>query len=77
MPDFKFVFPSQSADNYVELTSATSGPSLSQVTACVWVKVTQVAPMVLFSYKSSLNNNALTIIATDTTLTVVVSGSWK
>ena len=77
MADFKFVFPSRSADNYVELKSATSGPSLTKLTACVWVKVAQASSMALFNYKTSEQNNALTLIAKDTEFTFVVSSTWK
>ena len=78
MPDFKFIFPSQSVDNYVELNNATTGPNIRYVTACVWVKVTHSAPaMVLFNYKTSLNLNTLTMVAEDTSITCVVRGIWK
>ena len=78
MADFKFVFPSRSAENYVKLTSATSGPSLQQVTACVWVKVAQASPMALFNYKTSEQNNAFTLLAKDTeSFTFAVSATWK
>ena len=77
MPDFKFIFPSQSVDNYVELQNATNGPNIRYVTACVWVKVAQSSPMVLFSYKTTLNLNTLSIVATETDITCVVRGNWK
>ena len=78
MPDFKFVFPTRSVDNYVELTSATSGPSITAITACVWVKVAQASSMALFNYKTSDSLNALTLTATDAaSFSFAVSNQWK
>ena len=78
MPDFKFVFPTRSVDNYVELASAASGLSIKKITACVWVKVAQASPMALFNYKTSDSLNALTLTATDTaSFSFAVSNQWK
>lgn len=78
MPDFKFVFPTRSVDNYVELTSAASGLSIKKITACVWVKVAQASPMALFNYKTSDSLNALTLTATDAaSFSFAVSNQWK
>ncbi|KAL9960798.1 hypothetical protein ACROYT_G034300 [Oculina patagonica] len=77
MSDFKFVFPTQSTDNFVQLHSAIpDSAEMTKFTVCLWVKISVEVTMSFFCYRTPEHRNSIAIRADSSKFSVVIKSNF-
>ncbi|KAL9960797.1 hypothetical protein ACROYT_G034299 [Oculina patagonica] len=77
MADFKFVFPTQSAENFVQLHSATSDlAEMVKFTVCLWVKISVEVTMSFFCYRTPEHRNSIAIRPDSSKFNVIINSNF-